>query len=120
MANFDEERLRALAEIEEVAIRTEKHPQSAVVIWVVVDGGEVFIRSVKGAKGRWYKDLAAGGRASLEFSGLSLAVEAVPAADERSIARASRQYLAKYRASPYAEAMVREEVLATTLRVEPC
>jgi hypothetical protein len=32
-----------------VAIRTEKHPKSAVVIWVVADD-EVFVRSWRGAK----------------------------------------------------------------------
>jgi hypothetical protein len=47
--------------LREVAIRTEKHPKTAVVIWVVVADDEVFVRSWLGAKGRWYKDLAAGG-----------------------------------------------------------
>jgi hypothetical protein len=36
MAKFDADTLRELRDLQEVAIRTEKHPESAVVIWVVV------------------------------------------------------------------------------------
>ena len=119
MARFDAETLRQLRDAREIAIRTDRHPKSAVVIWVAVAGEDVFVRSVKGAKGRWYRDLAAGGPATLEWAGRQQAVQAIPAQDEETIARASREYLQKYRGSPYAEAMVRAEVLATTLRLEP-
>jgi hypothetical protein len=119
MANFDSDTRRALRAEQEVAIRTEKHPNSAVVIWVVVADDEVFLRSVHGARGRWYRDLAAGGPATLEFAGRRLAVQAIPATDPAAIARASREYLMKYRPSPYAQAMVKSEILSTTLRLEP-
>ena len=119
MAKFDTDTLRELCERQEVAIRTEKHPESATTIWVVVSDTDVFVRSVRGAKGRWYKDLAGGGPATLEFNGQRVAVRAVPAADATSIERASREYLSKYGSSPYAEPMVRSEVLPTTLRLEP-
>ena len=65
MANFDVDILRELRDVQEVAIRTEKHPKNAVVIWVVVADDEVFVRSVRGTRGRWYRDLAAGGPATL-------------------------------------------------------
>jgi hypothetical protein len=119
MPTFDTATLRALGDLQEVAIRTEKRASVAVVIWIVVDDGAVFVRSVKGAQGSWYKDLARGGPATLEFAGRKLPVQAIPAADADSVERASRQYLAKYRSSPYAEPMVRAEVLPTTLRLEP-
>ena len=45
MTNFDAETVRELRDVREVAIRTEKHPKSAVVIWVVVADDEVFVRS---------------------------------------------------------------------------
>src|SRR5438876_12398281 len=118
MAKFDAESLGELRDVQEVAIRTEKHTKTAVVIWVVVADEEVFVRSVGGAKGRWYRDLAAGGPATLEFAGRRLAVQAVPASDPDAVARASREYLRKYRPSPYAQAMVKSEVLPTTLRLE--
>jgi hypothetical protein len=119
MARFDAATVRELHDVQEVAIRTGKHSGSAVVIWAVAADDEIFVRSVRGAKGRWYRDLAAGGPATLEFAGRRLAVQAIPANDAASIARASREYLRKYRTSPYAQAMVRAEVLSTTLRLEP-
>lgn len=119
MPNFDAGTLRELRDLQEVAIRTEKHPQTAVVIWVVVAGDQVFVRSVRGAHGRWYRDLVAGGPAILEFAGRRLAVQAIPASDPAAVAAVSREYLSKYRPSPYAQAMVRADVLPTTLRLEP-
>src|SRR5580693_9938064 len=119
MAKFDAETLRELGEVQEVRIRTEKHPKSTIVIWVVVADDEVFVRSWLGAKGRWYKDLAAGGPATLEFAGRRLAVQAVPAGDDASVERASREILRKYRHSSHAQEMVRAEILPSTLRLEP-
>jgi hypothetical protein len=79
MTNFDVDILRGLRDVREVAIRTEKRPKTAVVIWVVVADDEVFVRSVRGAKGRWYSDSSADGPATLEFAGRRLAVQAIPA-----------------------------------------
>ena len=119
MAQFDRDVLRQLREQNEVALRTAQHPDDAVTIWIVVTDDEAFVRSVRGTKGRWYRDLKAGGAATLEFAGRRLAVQAVPTEDSEAIARASREYLRKYRTSPYAKSMVRTDVLPTTLRLEP-
>jgi hypothetical protein len=119
MANFDADTLSELHGVREVAIRTEKHPGGAVVIWVVVADDDVFVRSVYGRKGRWYRDLAAGGPATLEFAGRRVAVQAIPESDPGAIGRVSREYLRKYQPSPYAQAMVKSEILSTTLRLEP-
>jgi hypothetical protein len=119
MARFDAETLRKLHDCKEVAIRTAKHPGSTVTIWVVVSSTDVFVRSVRGAKGRWYRDLATGGAATLEFNGEQVAVQAVPTTDALSIERASQEFLSKYRSSPYAASIVRPEVLETTLRLDP-
>ena len=85
----------------------------------MVSSTDVFVRSVRGAKGRWYRDLATGGPATLEFNGEQLAVQAVPATDADSTERASQEFLSKYRLSPYAASIVRPEVLETTLRLDP-
>jgi hypothetical protein len=57
--------------------------------------------------------------APLEFAGRRLAVQAIPVSDPAAVARASREYLRKYQPSPYAQAMVKSQVLPTTLRLEP-
>jgi hypothetical protein len=93
----------------EARIRTEKHPNSGVVIWVVADD-EALGRSVKGAKGRSYRDLAMGVAAMVEFAGGWLAVQAISAPDPAAIAWASREYLRKYQPSPHASAMRRSGI----------
>jgi hypothetical protein len=55
---------------------------------------------VRGTKGRWYRDLAEGGPATLEFAGRRLAVRVVPERDPVAVDRASQEYLRKYRPSP--------------------
>ena len=119
MTNFDADTLRELRDLQESKIRTEKHPESAVVIWVVVADNEVFVRSWRGTEGRWYRDLAPGGPAMLEFAGRNLGVAAIRADDPAAIARASQEFLRKYQPDPHAQEMVRSEILPTTLRLEP-
>lgn len=119
MTKFDADTVRALHEAKEVSIRTAKHPANAVPIWVVVAGDEVFVRSAYGAKGRWYRDLAAGGAATLELAGRRLAVQAIPEQGPATVEAVSREYLHKYGPGPYSEMMVKPETLSTTLRLEP-
>ncbi len=119
MEQFSADTLNALRDQQEITIRTSKHPASTVTIWAVVADDEVFVRSVRGPRGRWYRDLAKGGPATLEVGGHDVPVQAIPAADPAAVERASREYLKKYRTSPYAESMVRPETLPTTLRLEP-
>jgi hypothetical protein len=120
ITNFAAGILRELHDLREVAIRTEKHPKSAVAIWVAVADDEVFVRSVRGTNGALVQRPRGGRAATLEFAGRRVAVEAIPASDPDAVARASREYLRKYQPSPYAQAMVKSEVLPTTLRLEPC
>ena len=60
MLRFDADTLSALRDVHEPKIRTDRHPKNSVVIWVVVEGADVFVRSWLGTRGRWYKDLASG------------------------------------------------------------
>jgi hypothetical protein len=120
MPEFDHDVLEWLRANKEVTIRTAKHPDTAVIIWVVVAGdAAVYVRSVKGVQGRWYRDLASDGRATLQVLDRCISVQAIAAADDMSVAQASEAFLAKYRRSSYVGSMVRADVLPTTLRLEP-
>ena len=77
------------------------------------------MRSFRGAKGRWYRDLAGGGPATLEADGRAVAVQAVPAHDAASTERASAAFLAKYRPSSYAEAMVKPAIETRKVSLRP-
>ncbi len=88
-------------------------------IWVVVDRTDVFVRSVNGTRGRWYREAIADPAVALHLDGRRLPARATPAADEGSIDRASRGYEQKYRGDPSTPAMLQPEILDTTIRLEP-
>jgi hypothetical protein len=88
-------------------------------IWSVVEDGAVYVRSLRGGAGRWYREVTATPEAVVHVGGEAIPVLAVPAPDEESVERASAGYRRKYAGSPYVETMTRPEILATTLRLEP-
>src|SRR3954468_24328922 len=119
MPHFDTDMLDVLRTVPEITVRTHKHPDQAVPIWVVVADDKVFVRSAYGTRGRWYRDLTADGTATLSACGRVVNAQAVPENETDAIAAVSREYLRKYGTGPYAQAMVKPAVLAHTLRLEP-
>jgi hypothetical protein len=118
---FDANELNQLASTKEIEIET-RSPTGRThrsIIWAVVDDNNVFVRSVRGRNGRWYQRITANPDAAIHVDGRRLAVHAVPVTDEAMIARVSNDFLRKYRGSPGTNSIVREEILPTTLRLEP-
>jgi hypothetical protein len=114
--------LSLLTGFEEVTIETTRPDGRTrrTIIWVVVEGGQLLVRSVRGDRGHWYQaalDRPADVR--LEVGGQWLPVRAMAATDDDSIARCSRQLAVKYAGDPSLPSMLRRNVLATTLRLEP-
>jgi hypothetical protein len=102
----------------DIETRSPKGSVHVVPIWVVVDGDDVFIRTYRGPKSRWYRELMAGAGALL-VNGKRVPVHAIPAADSASVKRASDGYRKKYRKGGSLDSMLVPEVLPTTLRLEP-
>ena len=117
----DRETLRLLDTTREITIETSRAggPVHDAIIWVVVDGEDVFIRSWRGATARWYRDAIANPHVNVVAGARRIAMTAVPATDPASIQRCSDGFLAKYRGSKSAQAMVSEAILGTTLRLDP-
>lgn len=119
---FDADVLEVLDREREVEVETtgpDGRPERTV-IWVVVEGDDVFVRSWRGERGRWYRSaLERPAEVALVASGTRLAVGAVPAHDAQSIVRCSAALGRKYATDPSTPDMLRQEVLATTLRLEP-
>jgi hypothetical protein len=120
---FDEDVIQLLAKIDEVDIETRAGsdaPAHRVTIWVVVDGDAAYVRSVRGARGRWYREATAYAQAVLHVRARELSVHLERVSDGATIARVSEAFLRKYVRWPNdARAMVRDEVLPTTLRLHP-
>jgi len=119
--SFSTDDLALLDGAEEVEIETKAPDKEArrTVIWAVVDGDEVFVRTYKGPGSRWFRDIQANPAVALHVAGKRLPASAIPATDPDSIERTSAGYKRKYANDPATKAMLRPEVLETTLRLEP-
>lgn len=119
---FDEATLAELDAQREVHIETTRPDGSSqkTIIWLVVDNGEAFVRSWRGDRAHWFQaavDQPA--EVALLLDGRRLPVRVVSATDDASVARCSSALERKYAGDPATPSMVRAEILATTLRVEP-
>jgi len=120
--HFDPKILALLAKANTVRIETRRGPRAPVhqtPIWVVVDGNDVYVRSYTGRAGRWYREIRAHPKGALLKAGQRITIRAVQVRTRAAIAKASEGYLTKYAKSPYAKAMVKTEILSTTLRLLP-
>jgi hypothetical protein len=111
-----------LAAEREVRIETKRRDGSVRrrIIWVVVDGGDVFVRSWKGEGGAWYRAaVRAPDELALTVGKTRIPVSAQVADDEDSVERTSRALQEKYAGDPATPSMVRPYNLATTLRLSP-
>jgi hypothetical protein len=117
---YSQEELDLIDRTEEVEIETSPDAGDThrTIIWAVVDGDSVFIRSYRGANARWYREALANPRVALHVGGRRLTMTAVPAPDPDSIERTSAGILRKYSGDPAAPAMVRPDLLDLTLRLE--
>jgi len=122
--SFDTETLGLLDETREVYIETRRDddsPEHRTIIWVVVIEGEVFVRSVRGFKGRWYREISSNPEGALYVADNRIPVRATPATDETTVEAVSAAFRSKYeKSSPSSKAaMVRPEILPTTLKLSP-
>ena len=122
--SFDTATLGLLDETEEVYIETrrgEDAPEHRTIIWVVVTGGEVFVRSVRGAEGRWYREISSNPEGALHVEDNRIPVRAAPANEESTVVAVSDAIRSKYEeTSPEPTRwMLRPEVLPTTLKLSP-
>ena len=121
---FAADTLGAWEQAAEIEIETSRGAGTAVhktTIWIVVADGQAYVRSVRGPAGRWYRELTANPDGAVHLAGQRVAVRALPAADAATVGRVSEVLQTKYGgrwAGPTA-AMLRDEALPTTLRLEP-
>jgi hypothetical protein len=118
---FDADELQRLATARTVRLET-RAPDGTVhltPIWAVVHDDRVFVRSWRGAGARWYREALANPAVAIHVRKHRIAATAIPASDPDSVERASEALLEKYAGDPATSSMVREEILPTTLRLEP-
>jgi hypothetical protein len=104
-------------------IRIETHGDKdlvhSTVIWIVVDNGQVYVRSVRGEKGRWYREALANPNVTLDDEGRRLEATAVPVRDPDSIRRINEALKRKYADDDGYDEMLVPDVLNANFRIEP-
>ncbi len=120
-ARFPDAVLHALRTRKEVTVVTGPAAQSrATIIWVMVDGSDrVWIRSVRGPRGRWYRDLMVDPRATVDLGGSEIPVTALPSSDDASVQACSDALRAKYAANSSLPSMLAPDTLPTTVQLIP-
>jgi len=117
---YSQDELDLIDRTEEIEIETSAGDGDVhrTIIWAVVDGDSVFVRSYRGANARWYREAVTNPSVALHVDGRRLPTTAVPAPDPDSIERTSAGFVRKYRGDPATPRMHRTEVLDLTFRLE--
>ena len=122
MSGFSEVVLEKLDETNEVDVETRSADGKlhSVIIWIVVVDGVPYVRSVRGPRGRWFRELMARKEGAIKVGRGRYPVRPVLVKDEATNELVSQAIRTKYGTSKASvAAMVRPEVLATTARLEP-
>ena len=120
---FSPDMLQRLRDAEEVRIETRRGTEGPIhrtIIWVVVDDHDrVLVRTYLGPGSRWYREALANPDCGLWLGREMLPVRAERAEDPDRVEAASLGFTTKYAGQPSMRAMVRTEVLPTTLELLP-
>ena len=107
-------------ETKEVRIETlSSGGATRTIIWIVVTGGDVYVRSVRGEDGHWYQRALSNPLVAMEVDGERIEFRAVFVDDADEIMAVTDALQAKYPRGGSLDRMTREEVLDTTLRLDP-
>ena len=109
--------LETVAEVDIETTRGGDAPVHRTIIWIVVDGSDVFIRSFRGERGRWYRETLANPQVTIVAGDRRVPAMAVGATDAESVRRCSEGFQAKYPTSKSTPLMLADDVLGTTLRL---
>ena len=118
---FEESDLDLLATTKEIRVETRSKSGEVhrTIVWPVVHEGVVYLRSVRGPDGRWYREAVADSHIALLFDRRRVPARAIRATDDASVEACSAALREKYRRSYSLESMLIPDVLPTTLRIEP-
>jgi hypothetical protein len=118
--SISDEHLALLDETLEVRIETRSDSATyETTIWIVVADDEVYVRSLNGEKGRWYQRTLSNPFVTIHVDGEGLEFRAVHVRDPDTIKAVSDALRGKYPPGGSLDRMTREEVLDTTLHLEP-
>jgi hypothetical protein len=98
--------------------RADGSPRTLVIVWQVVVGGALYLRSVKGPQGEWYKGVVRHHEGFVSWSGGGSRPVVFTRDDEHDDA-IDGAYLEKYGDGSSTRAINSDTAKMTTLRVDP-
>ncbi len=114
-------RIGTADELDLSSLRADDTLRSPVTMWVVSVGGELYVRSVKGRTGPWFRGTQTRQAGRIQSGGVVKDVDfvnEVDAAVNEKIDAAYRQKYSRYPKS-YVDACVTEAARAATLKLVP-
>jgi hypothetical protein len=122
MATWTADELEAIGtanELEIASSRDDGSTRDPVTIWVVRAGEELYVRSVRGEHGAWYRGAERTHEGRIEAGGVAKDVEFVDVG-ERNADEIDAAYKGKYGyPSGPVDSITSPEARATTIRLEP-
>ncbi|MFF7337306.1 DUF2255 family protein [Streptomyces sp. NPDC008163] len=122
MAHWNGSDLAKIAAAEELDLSSERADgtlRDPVTMWVVRSGGQVYVRSVKGADGPWYRGTQSRHQGRIEAGGVRSDVT-FQEADPGEYPGVDAAYREKYgHYTSIVEHVLTERARASTLRLEP-
>jgi hypothetical protein len=120
MTDWDPADLAAIdraGELDVAAHRADGTLRTPRIVWHVVVDGCLFIRSVRGVDGAWYRGVQRTGTGHIESGGVTADVTFTD--DHDHDAEIDQAYRAKYGNGSPVQAITSPTAAATTLRVDP-
>lgn len=122
MTNFSDADLAKVGTAEELDLRSERGDgtlRDPVTMWVVRSGDHVYVRSVKGTAGPWYRGTLSRHRGRIDAGGVQRQVT-FRRADPGEYAAVDAAYREKYgRYTSIVEHVLTDLARESTLRLEP-
>jgi hypothetical protein len=120
MSTWTAEELQALDRIDEIRVagrRQDGSLRTLIIVWHVVVDGRLYVRSVRGIEGSWYKGVIHHHEGAIAWDGTTREVAYIP--DDTVDDQIDGAYFKKYGNGSPTRAITNAAARATTLRVEP-
>jgi hypothetical protein len=112
------ERIGVAKEVD-IETRSREGKDHQVTIWVVVVDGIPYVRSVRGPKGRWYRELMERKEGALHVGSRRIAVRPSRVRSPEMIDEVSAAFWRKYAKTASLFSMLRLATLDTTTKLDP-
>ena len=108
-------------ELEVAGRRPDGSLNDPVTIWVVRHGDDLYVRSFKGANGKWYRGTRASHQGHIHSGSVDKDVTFVDETDSRTIKAIDEAYKAKYRhyQDDIVDPMLAKPARGTTMKLVP-